>query len=160
MQRKGDEHRRNDTRNSDRGDRKPVGGAVCRKCGLVFTGANWARETSDASTATSTELCPACKRIETDNPAGYVYLTGEFFAEHQQEIMSQIRNLGDSHELEHPLSRIMKQEKIEDGIRLLTTDMRLARSLGEAVHHAYQGSIEFKHGGGNGGEPITVSWTR
>lgn len=36
--------------------------------------------------------CPACHRISDRFPAGYVTLSGEFFATHEQEVLQQVRH--------------------------------------------------------------------
>lgn len=46
---------------------------------------------------------------------------------------------------EHPLKRIMKIEDAEDGVLVATTEIHLARGIGEAVHNAYQGELEFHY---------------
>ncbi len=46
---------------------------------------------------------------------------------------------------EHPLQRIREVEEQEDGVMVTTTDIHLARGLGEAVHHAYQGHLEYHY---------------
>ena len=60
--------------------------------------------------------------------------------------------------LAHPLKRIMAVDDRNDGARVTTTDIHLARGIGDAVHHAYQGELEFHH------KPdenlLRVHWTR
>lgn len=158
MSQKGDQHTRNETRNPERKLRKPSQPTSCPRCGLVVKGGRWMK--GIAGERDDQKLCPACERVEAENPAGFVYLGGDFFSQNSAEIMNRVQNLVDSHEAEHPVSRIMKQERAPEGILVTTTDMRLARAIGEAIHHAYQGTIEYHHGGGKGGEPITVTWNR
>lgn len=59
---------------------------------------------------------------------------------------------------EHPLARIMTIEDAADGILVTTTDLHLARDLGDALHHAYQGKLEFHY---NDAETrLRVHWHR
>ena len=37
----------------------------------------------------------------------------------------------------------MNIEKTKQGTLVTTTDVHLARGIGEALHHAYQGELEF-----------------
>ena len=46
---------------------------------------------------------------------------------------------------EHPLKRIMKIEDEDDGLLITTTDIHLARGIGEALHHAYQGELAYHY---------------
>ena len=46
---------------------------------------------------------------------------------------------------EHPLQRIIAVEDHGDKVLVTTTDIHLARGIGEAVHHAYQGNLEFHY---------------
>jgi hypothetical protein len=46
---------------------------------------------------------------------------------------------------EHPLERIMKIEDQDGGILITTTDIHLARGIGEALHHAYQGELMYHY---------------
>ena len=46
---------------------------------------------------------------------------------------------------EHPLHRIMDIRDEEDGLVITTTDIHLPRRLGEAVHHAYHGALDFHY---------------
>jgi hypothetical protein len=39
----------------------------------------------------------------------------------------------------------MKIEDQDDGIQITTTDIHLARGIGEALHNAYQGELEYHY---------------
>ena len=41
------------------------------------------------------------------------------------------------------MQRIIAIEKTKQGTVVTTTDIHLARGIGEALHHAYQGELEF-----------------
>ena len=45
----------------------------------------------------------------------------------------------------HPLQRIMDIEKTAHGTMITTTDIHLARGIGDALHHAYRGELEFHY---------------
>jgi hypothetical protein len=91
-------------------------------------------------------------------PAGYVLLSGEFFAKHEQEILQLIRHREAQEKAEHPLQRIMAIEKTEHAIEVTTTDIHLARGIGEALHHAYQGELELHYNSDQ--NRLRVSWCR
>jgi NMD protein affecting ribosome stability and mRNA decay len=130
--------------------------AVCQDCGAVFqTGRwQWLAKPKDAHQTT----CPACHRARDHFPAGYVTITGEFFAKHEQEIMQLIQHREAQEKAEHPLQRIMTIEKSKQGTLVTTTDIHLARGIGEALHHAYQGELEFHYNPDQ--NLLRVNWSR
>ena len=78
---------------------------VCPDCGAVFHAGHWQwlAKPKDAHQIT----CPACHRIRDHFPAGYVTLSGEFFAKHEQEILQLIHHREAQEKAGHPLQRIM-----------------------------------------------------
>ena len=46
---------------------------------------------------------------------------------------------------EHPLHRIMEIEERPDSIVIRTTDIHLPHAIGEAVQHAYKGSLDLRY---------------
>ena len=85
-------------------------------------------------------------------------LTGEFLAAHEPEILQLIRHREAQKKTEHPLQRIMAIEKTKQGTLVTTTDIHLARGIGEALHHAYQGELEFHYNSDQ--NLLRVSWSR
>jgi NMD protein affecting ribosome stability and mRNA decay len=130
--------------------------AVCQDCGAVFqTGRwQWLAKPKDAHQTT----CPACHRARDHFPAGYVTIDGEFFIKHEQEIMQLIQHREAQEKAEHPLQRIMAIEKTKQGTLVTTTDIHLARGIGEALHHAYQGELEFHYNPDQ--NLLRVNWIR
>ena len=52
----------------------------------------------------------------------------------------------------------MATEEEGNGVLITTTDIHLARGIGEAIHHAYQGDLEFHY---NPAENLLrVNWSR
>jgi NMD protein affecting ribosome stability and mRNA decay len=129
---------------------------VCPTCGAVFHEGRW--QWLEAPAGAHQETCSACQRIHDDYPAGFVTLAGEFFSAHREEIMHLLHNVEERQRAEHAHKRIMKIEEKEGGTLLTTTDIHLARGIGEAIHNAYQGELEFHY---NPDEYLLrVSWTR
>jgi hypothetical protein len=91
-------------------------------------------------------------------PAGYVTLSGEFLGQHEQEIMQLIKHKETQEKLGHPMQRIMDIEKTEEGMLVTTTDIHLSRGIGEALHHAYQGELDFHYNPDQ--NLLRVSWSR
>lgn len=117
---------------------------VCTQCHAVFEHGRW--RWGDAPKDAKPAICPACHRAHDHYPAGFLRLDGEFFREHHDEILRLVRNHEAHERAEHPLQRIMAVEEELDGEAVVTTtDIHLARGLGEALHHAYQGELEYHY---------------
>ncbi len=117
--------------------------SVCLDCGAVFHEGRW--QWGEAPAGAHRATCPACQRQHDRFPAGFVTLAGTFFRSHQEEILHLVRNHEQHERAEHPLKRIMAIEDTDDGAVVTTTDIHLARGLGEAVRHAYRGELEFHY---------------
>ena len=59
--------------------------------------------------------------------------------------MQQIRHHEAKEKASHPLQRIMDIEKTEHGTVITTTDIHLARGIGDSLHSAYQGELKFHY---------------
>ena len=117
--------------------------SVCTQCGAVFHKGRWSW---DAQPANSHEvLCPACQRIHDHVPAGFLTLSGEFLGQHKEEIMNLIHNIAEKEGKEHPLQRIMGVEDQESGLLFTFTDAHLTRGIGEALHKAYEGELDYEY---------------
>lgn len=116
---------------------------VCRGCRAIFHRGRWAW--GEGPAAAHEALCPACHRIRDKLPAGYVTLEGAFVDTHRDELMRVARNEEERTKPEHPLDRIMGIEREPGRIVITTTDIHLARGIGVALKHAYQGELDLKY---------------
>ena len=130
--------------------------ATCRDCGAVYEAGRWRWGTAPSQAHDDT--CPACHRIADDYPAGLVHLVGGFLPEHLEEILNLLRNETERENREHPLKRIMAIEEADNGVLVSTTDLHLARSLGDALHRAYAGTLDYEYT--KGGDLLRVRWAR
>lgn len=130
--------------------------SVCSQCGAVFQKGRWAW-TSPPSGAQEA-LCQACRRINDGYPAGEVTLSGRFLRQHRQEIMNLARNQEEQEKSERPLHRIMAIEDGQEGVLIKTTDIHLPRRIGQAVHSAYEGELDYRYNEDT--YFIRVSWRR
>jgi hypothetical protein len=103
------------------------------------------------------EVCPACHRIHDHFPAGFLSLQGDFFQSHREEIMHLVHNYEEHERSEHPLKRIMEVKDNDGATLVTTTDIHLARGMGEALHHAYQGDLQYHYNPEQ--NLLRVSWT-
>lgn len=130
--------------------------SVCPTCKAVLQQGRWQWMAEPAGAMRHT--CPACMRIHDHYPAGFVFLSGSFFEAHRDEIMLLAQSV-EKHEREQdPLKRIMDMEKMEGSWLVTTTDIHLARMIGEAIHHTYQGELEFKFSERR--KLLRVNWSR
>jgi len=128
--------------------------SVCSQCGAVFHRGRW--QWLEAPTDAHNVICPACRRIHDHFPAGYLTMKGDFFNKHRDEIMSLVRHYEKHMRTEHPLKRIMAIEDNDGTTLVTTTDIHLVRGIGEALHHAYQGDLEFHYNSEQ--NLLRVSW--
>lgn len=122
---------------------KPPEPAACPDCGAVYHAGRWQWGARPGNC--HDVICPACHRIREHLPAGFVHIGGEFFAAHRAEITQLLRHHEAKARAEHPLQRIIAIEAEADGELVTTTDIHLARDLGDALHHAYHGELEFHY---------------
>jgi|APFre7841882724_1041349.scaffolds.fasta_scaffold145725_1 NMD protein affecting ribosome stability and mRNA decay len=129
---------------------------VCKECGAVYHEGRW--QWIEAPAKADQKICPACHRIHDNNPAGFVTLQGPFFNTHCEEIRRLIQHHAEHERVEHPLKRIMAIENRGGAMLVTTTDTHLARGIGEAVRHAYQGELKVDHTPGE--NLVRVHWSR
>ena len=114
---------------------------VCTSCGAMYRRGRWTWGAPPVDAHRTS--CPACRRIQDDFPAGLVIVEGEFAASHREEIVGLAHNLEEREKKEHPLKRILRVAGPEGGpLEIATTDTHLARGIGDALHHAYQGELD------------------
>ena len=122
---------------------KPQEPAACPSCGVVYEHGVW--HWKPRPEGAHDHICPACQRIKDNFPAGYVTLEGEFFTEHRDEIMHLVRNEAERAKTEHAMERILGIQQEGGKTVVTTTDLHVARRIGDALHHAYQGALEIKY---------------
>jgi NMD protein affecting ribosome stability and mRNA decay len=129
---------------------------VCPECDAVFRDGRWrwAQGPADAPRA----LCPACRRTRDRYPAGLVTLSGDHLRAHRDEILRLVRHVEEREKREHPMERIMAIEDRDDGVVVSTTEMHLARAIGEAVHDAHHGTLDYRYVEED--SRLRVTWSR
>ena len=124
-------------------------------CGAVYIKGRW--QWLEAPEGAYQTVCPACHRTRDHFPSGFLSMKGEFFREHHDEIMCLVRNHEQRERQEHPLKRIMAVEESGGSTLVTTTDLHLARGLGEALQRAYKGKLEFYYNEGQ--NLLRVFWS-
>ena len=129
---------------------------ICRQCGVVYHKGRW--QWMPPPPSAHETLCPACKRIHDRCPAGYLTLEGSFLQEHENEIRGLACNIEEREKGLHPLRRIMAIEKQGGKILITTTEMDMARAIGDAIHHAYHGELKYAYA--DEANILYVHWNR
>jgi len=130
--------------------------SVCTECGAVFHKGRWSWAVAPAGA--EKVLCPACARIRDEIPAAFLTLRGAFVSSHRDEIMQLARNHEQRERAEHPLKRIIAVEASDADIRLSFTEAHLARDIGEALHNAYKGELDYHYADED--IMLRVTWSR
>lgn len=99
---------------------------------------------SRAAGVTKNAMCPACQRIATGYPAAVVVGTGDFPPARRREILALVRHVEERDCAEHPLKRTFGIEASRDGLRVPTTDRRLAKSIAQALQGAFGGKLAMR----------------
>ena len=111
---------------------------LCPGCGAVFKDGCWQwQELSAANEA----HCPACNRQHDNSPAGFLALSGEFVSAHSETVLRIVLEQEERERVEHPLRRVMNIEESPDGLLVTTTDVQLARDIGEELQQAFHGEL-------------------
>jgi hypothetical protein len=97
-------------------------------------------------------------RIKDGYPAGYVTLRGEFVKGHREEILGLARNVEAREKGQRPLNRIMDAREEEEELIITTTDMHLARAIGDSLQSAYEGELDYTYT--KEGSVLRVLWSR
>jgi hypothetical protein len=131
-------------------------GTRCPQCSAFYQDGRW--QWSAMAGASHEELCPACRRIHDEFPAGIVRLRGAFARAHREELIRLARHQEEAEKAEHPLNRIMSVEDDPESTVINTTDIHLPRRIGEALERAFHGALDFHYD--ENGYFVRVTWRR
>lgn len=117
--------------------------SVCSGCGAVYHEGRW--QWLVAPEHAHETRCTACRRIDEHMPAGYVSVEGTFAQQHRDELLALARHIEAREKAAHPLQRIMAIDAQGENLMITTTDIHLARDIGEALENAYKGELDFHY---------------
>jgi len=139
-----------------RTDKKLPDPSACETCHAIYRDGRWQWGPPPADARPVT--CPACRRKEEGMPAGILKLVGRYQLEHRADMLGLIRNIEEREMKDHPLKRILEVTEQDDTVTITTADANLARSLGNAIHHAHQGELDYHYPGE--GDVLRLRWER
>jgi len=122
----------------------------------VYHKGRWHRAARPANA--TQHLCPACHRINDRAPAGYVTLAGAYMDGHGEDVLRLVRNEESREAQDHPLQRIMGIESRDGVVTVTTTDLHLARRIGDALRAAFHGELVIKYSPDE--YLVRINWTR
>jgi NMD protein affecting ribosome stability and mRNA decay len=137
--------------------------AICTGCKALYWNKRWYLDENE-STKLSLDMvkneviCPACQRVQDNNPAGIVTFRGDYLVEHENDILNAIKNTEEKSRSKNPLARIMEIRKEGNLLTIMTTDDKLAQKLGRDIHKAHSGSLEYKWNKED--SFVRVNWSR
>jgi len=141
----------------------PAGEAVCPRCKSVFKDKRWFMDEELAEELLEAEnvpklLCPGCRKALESYAMGYLYISGEFWKTHRDDIMRLINNEVEKARGLNPLHQIINI--VDDGETTIieTTTDHLAQRLCRALYRAYKGDLEFRWSKGD--KLVRVYWKR
>jgi hypothetical protein len=129
---------------------------ACPRCEVVLFEGRW--RWMLPPTGSSSVLCPACRRMDDDYPAGIVTLSGPILVQRRTEILHLIHNEEMAERDEHRLSRLMGMSTGDNSVELSTTHTRLGQRIGEAVYRTFGGHLNVRYSDDD--SQVRVRWER
>jgi hypothetical protein len=122
---------------------------VCSHCGAIYFNQHWNRDDKRrdlvmASGAANEIVCPGCTMVAERNPQGIVYISGDYWPQHREDILNLIRNEEGRGMATNPIERIIDIREEEDALIVETTNTKLAQHIGRALHKAHKGEVDYR----------------
>jgi len=123
--------------------------AICTECHAIYSKEHWML--GELVTVNSTfpdnelrkTLCPACWQIKHGEPAGFLFVDGDFFVKHKDEMERHLANENAETAESNPLARIMEWKRANDHLEVTTTTEHLAQQLGKSLNRAFGGRVRY-----------------
>lgn len=136
---------------------------VCPDCLLIHRNKRWVADAKEGKrllslSRTAREICPACRRVADDNPAGIVALSGAYLEQNWQEIQNLINRVAEQSIIKNPLGRIMTIDKGKNGITVTTTNDKIAQKIGREIFKAHKGELIYSWS--HDQQLVRVTWNR
>jgi NMD protein affecting ribosome stability and mRNA decay len=138
--------------------------AVCHQCHALYQNKRWFFDEKLHRKLAGTDkvrevLCPTCRKIRDRYPEGILTLSGEFFKQHKDEIITLLEKEASRVAGRNVQDRIIRMApEGKDRLVVETTTEKLAQHLGRAVYRAYKGELDFRWSEMN--KFVRVYWKR
>lgn len=138
--------------------------SVCTTCQAVYQSKRWFFDEKLYQKLAGTDkvkevTCPTCRKIKDHYAEGVLTLSGEFFEERKEEILTLLKNEAGRVAGRSVADRIIKMTaEGTDKLVVETTTEKLAQHLGRAVYRAYKGDLDFRWSEMN--KFVRVYWRR
>jgi hypothetical protein len=137
--------------------------AICSSCYLIYQNKHWYLDESEArkflaDSRVRRGTCPACRRMEDSMPAGIATFSGDYFRQHEVEILDIIKNAEISSKAKNPLGRVMEITQEGNVLSVSTTEEKLAQKLGKEVFKAHKGELHYQWS--HDQDLVRVKWER
>jgi NMD protein affecting ribosome stability and mRNA decay len=125
--------------------------AVCTQCHALYQGKRWFFDAQLSARLAGADkvrevVCPTCRKIKDHFPEGILTLSGEFFAQHREEIVRLLNKEAGRVAQRSVADRIIQIIPEDDKLVVETTTEKMAQHLGRAVYKAYKGDLHFRWG--------------
>ena len=124
---------------------RPQEGAVCERCGAMFSRRTWRRDhaVSDSLLARAAwVVCPACQQTGREEYFGRVLIRGGAAAD-EDPIRRRIQNVAARAGFTQPERQIVSVERRGDVLEVLTTSQKLAHRIVHELKKAFGGRSSY-----------------
>ncbi len=138
--------------------------SLCSDCNALYQNKRWFYDEKLAQRLAGTAkvrqvVCPTCRKVKEQYPEGYLTLSGDFFAERKDEVVTLLKNEAARVSSRSVLDRVITMTEIgKNELEVKTTTEKLAQHLGRAIYRAYKGELDFRWSETN--PLVRVYWTR
>ncbi|RJR37267.1 MAG: ATPase [Deltaproteobacteria bacterium] len=138
--------------------------SLCTDCNALYQSKRWFYDAKLAQRLAGTAkvkqvVCPTCRKVKEQYPEGYLTLSGDFFKEHKDEVITLLKNEAARVSSRSVLDRVITMtEAGKNELEVKTTTEKLAQHLGRAVYRAYKGELDFRWSETN--PLVRVYWSR
>jgi len=137
---------------------------VCQDCHAVYHSKRWFFDENlydklAGAGKVRQVVCPTCRKIKDHYVEGYLTLSGEFWVQHQEEIVKLLEKEAGKVGKRSFDDRIVQMIPETDSKLIVeTTTEKLAQHLGRTIFKAYKGDLSFRWSEPN--RFVRVYWTR
>ena len=129
---------------------------VCPQCGVSSTSGIWHWD-FEISLLSVQKTCPACKRINENNPSSLLMLKGLYFKNNRSDILQIIYRTTNSRMKKFPMCRLIDVEQLTlNSVIIGFTDRLSAFKVGKKIARTFDGDIDYKKAYITG--IVRVSW--